>query len=241
MKILIQKNTDRDVIGILNALVVNHKVQIWDIDVDAILNPEDAELVIFTDTTKLGYEAFKNLNKQVKVLFLKCQKPDFYKYASITIGTLPYCADERRYPPNYYDNDYRCDVLYIQNYGEKREVWFNRVPKDLIFRIIGRPVNHTNYIGGCNDPAEVTKFCKSAGVCLDFDLEYALDLARIGCTVITDKENDLGFSVFNEDNIGQIIRDELAKTKPILNPYENKIISYSYFLKYMWEALGMAV
>ncbi len=239
MKILVQKSEDRDIIGVSNALSLIHEVSIWDQNED-IREIDHVDFAIFSDTAKLGYKTFSALKKGVRIVFLKCGAPSFFKGDNgTTILSLPYCADDKRYPPTFSEKRYYCDVLAFNPMGKLSNYIdiLRQVPKNFTFRVVGEPVDLPNYIGGCTTPMEVSKYCMSAGVCLDFDLDVALDLAKIGCNVISNAENTISIPVFQDKDIGEVIGVQLKKKPPVLNPYEVKIITYTQFIKYMFDTV----
>lgn len=218
MKILVQQNnSDRDCVGIINALQ-GHDVFLWNDE-----EIPEADLYIFTKSENLGFKAASAADKK-SCIFLKCRQPQSFKQSHLSIEALPPCADIVRYPPNIPDIKLKCNALYLSNFNSRIfELSHITVP----FRVIGTThVNLPNYIGRLDSPNQISQYCLSADVCIDFDLEYAIDLAKIGCKVITSKENDLGIPVFTLSNINDVIRQVAQQKKPVLNPYENKIMIY---------------
>ena len=243
MRILVQKNQDRDIVGITNALIASnppHEIHIWDPE-ENIRDIGDVDLAIISDSGQTGYKTYSALKKGTKVLFLKCAQPDFFNGDGTVISTLPHCADDKRYPPTFPERQYYCDVAVfnvLNTLNEECMGILSKIPPDLTLRIMGDPINSPNYIGVCGEPYEVSKYCLSAGVCIDFGLQTGLDLARIGCSVVTDTENNVGIPVFDIDNIEDVVRSELSKKKPVLNPYEVPIITYTQFLQYMLDTVN---
>ena len=94
------------------------------------------------------------------------------------------------------------------------------------------PLPIPNYIGRFDSANEVSKYCLSAGVCIDLNLECAFDLARIGARVITNTENDLRIPTFDESNINDVIQRILNEKKPVLNRYENSILNYKMLVEH---------
>lgn len=233
MKILVQKKDDRDCIGLVNALQ-GHDVVLWQPSDD--IKDVKADLYIFTEPDKLGFDAAK---AATKTLFFKCVQPAVFKRAAISVETIPLCADMVRYPIVSRDNKLACDVFYLSNFKDRTDE-LSRVRVDGTFRIAGvTPANLANYIGRLDSPKEVSQYCLSAGVCIDFDFECAPDLLKIGARVITSKENGMGVPVFNMDNINEVIAGVLKEKKPVLNKYETNIITYKALADNLFEMLGL--
>lgn len=72
MKILVQKNIDRDAIGVTNALAATGRMTItlWDPDQHDIKEAAP-DLYIFTDISNLGRYTYNNVIKSARFLFLK--------------------------------------------------------------------------------------------------------------------------------------------------------------------------
>lgn len=243
MKILLQESNDRDVVGVANALLQKrHELVFWSKDKGPDIKEvaDDLDLAIFSNTTDLGRQTFTPIKKKTKVLFLKCDQPDAFKHPGSVISSLPYCADEVRFPPNFPEKKYECDLLYYCDgrYEPPMDI-INSVPKDITFRIVGQRLDTPHYIGMCRSPLEVSKLCLSAKLCLDYNFESGLDLARIGCNVITNRPNDIGMTEYNQDNFAEVIRTHKEDKRPVFNPFEEKIISFSHFLKFMFETLDI--
>lgn len=233
MKILVQKSEGRDYIGLINAL---GNVMIWD-PAEHDIREAGADLFIFTKPEVLGFDAVKaSLNKPV--LFYKCVQPSVFKRECISFESIPPCADLVRYPLEIPDKNLSCDVFYLSNWEHDTSI-LNKI-KGSVFRAAGTiPIPLPNYIGRLDTPNEVSKYCLSAGVCIDLNFEYALDLARIGARVITNKENDLRIQTFNEDNINEVIQKVLSEKKPVLNRYENSILTYKALMEHAFQVLGV--
>ena len=217
MKILVQQNSDRDCVGITNGLH-GHEVYLWN-DEDLI----EADLYIFTRSEGLGFKA-ANLADNKRCIFFKCKKPATFKNTHLSIESIPPCADIVRYPLSFPSKELRCNALYLSNFANRTfELSHIQSP----FRIVGTtPVNLPNYIGRLSNPQDVSRYCLSADVCIDFELESAIDLAKIGCKVITSQENTLGIPTFTLSNINDVISRVAGQKRPVLNPYENKIMTY---------------
>lgn len=241
MKVVVQNTDDRDVLGIVNALLIEgHEVAIWKPEEDDISQHADAGLAIFNDSARLGTKTLGVFKKQTKTMFIKCSPPEFFlNRKPLTIDKFPYCADVRRYPPVYFNKKFHCNILYISTFqhDESREEYISKIPQNLKFWIVGTPVEHPNYIGNAYTPSELSTFAMSADVCIDFGLEYGLDLAKIGCQVITNKENTIDIPTFNVDNLTEILIEEVKKPKPILNKYDKHIMTYQHFLTYIYQML----
>lgn len=238
MKILIQKSSDRDCVGVTNALAVNQEVMLWDPESQDIKDASP-DLYIFTDVSKLGKYVFNNINKDAKFLFLKCVQPKEFSVKAISVETLPIAADTIRYPVAIPDKSLYCDVFYLSNFkdrtAELSQINFN----NLTFRAAGiTALTLPNYIGRLDSPKEMSQMCLSVGVCIDFDLEYALDILKIGGRVITNVENNLDIPVFTQSTLCDVIRDVVNKKKPVLNKYENMILSYSQVVENILKLVG---
>lgn len=231
MKILVQKSSDRDCVGVTNALAAQqHEVMLWDPDLQDIKDA-DPELYIFTDVSKLGRYVYSNVNKAAKFLFLKCIQPTEFNAKGISLENLPIAADVIRYPVVIPQKELYCDVFYLSCFKDRSFELSKIDLNNLTFRAAGNiTLSLPNYIGRIDSPKEMSQFCLSASVCIDFDLEYGLDILKIGGRVITNVENTLDIPVFNETNINQVIREVINKKKPVINKYENSILSYSQIL-----------
>lgn len=233
MKILVQKGEGRDYIGLINAL---GNVMIWD-PAEHDIRDSKADLFIFTKPEVLGFDAVKaSLNKPV--LFYKCVQPSVFKRECISFETIPPCADLVRYPLEIPDKTLACDIFYLSNWEQDTSI-LNKI-KGAIFRAAGSvPLPIPNYIGRFDSANEVSKYCLSAGVCIDLNLECAFDLARIGARVITNTENDLRIPTFDESNINDVIQRILNEKKPVLNRYENSILTYKMLVEHAFTLLGV--
>lgn len=233
MKILVQKNDDKDCIGLVNALP-EHEIVLWSPTEEVV----KADLYIFTEPEKLGYETAKTATK---TLFFKCVQPAIFKKPCISVETIPLCADMARYPLTIPNKKVACDVFYLSNFplDDNKINLLSQIQGQFTFRIAGNiPVNLPNYIGRLDSPQEVSEYCLSAGLCIDFDFNYAPDILKIGGRVITSKENTLDIPTFS-DNINEVIADTLAKKKPVLNKYEVSIISYKALATNLFQMLGL--
>lgn len=229
MKILVQKNSDRDCIGITNALAAKYEVMLWDPESQDIKDAAP-DLYVFTDTAHIGKYVINNL-KDAKFLFLKCRQPADFKFKAVSIETLPIAADTLRYPPSIVNRSLYCDVFYLSNFKDRTDELSLLKLDNLTFRAAGStPLRLPNYIGRLDSTKEMSEMCLSAGVCIDFDLEYGLDILKIGGRVITNKENSLDIPTFNKSNINEVVREVINTKKPVLNKYENLILSYSQIL-----------
>lgn len=227
MKILVQKSSDRDCIGITNALATKHEVLLWDPDSQDIKDAAP-ELYIFTDSSKLGKYVISNVDSKAKFIFLKCQQPKDFSVKAVTFESVPMAADVLRYPPSLPDKSLYCDAFYLSNFQDRTSILNKLNFQGITFRAAGAiPLMLPNYIGRLDSPKEMSTMCLSAGVCIDFDLEYGLDILKIGGRVITNVENTLDIPVFNEENIVDVIRATINTKKPVLNKYENLILTYS--------------
>lgn len=243
MRIVVQNTDDRDILGIVNALLgENHNVDIWKPEEEELSKYTDADVAIFHDSSRLGHKSL-NAFKRQKTLFVKCQPPEFFLDRNpVSIESFPYLADDRRYPPSYFNKQYHCNLLYISTFqhDDSREPYINMIPRDLKFWIVGHHVDSPNYIGNAYTPAELSAFASSADLCIDFGLEYGLDLVKIGCTIITNKENTIDIPTFNQDNLIEVLRRELGKPKPILNKYDKHVMTYRQFLPHIYQMLGLS-
>lgn len=230
MKILVQKSNDRDCVGITNALAPNHEVMVWDPESQDI-KEASPDLYVFTDSSKLGRYVANNINEAAKFLFLKCRQPADFKVKGVSLDSLPVAADTIRYPVSIPNKQWYCDVFYLSNFRDRTSELSSINFNNLTFRAAGiTPLTLPNYIGRLDSPREMSTMCLSAGVCIDFELEYGLDILKIGGRVITNKENNLDIPVFTQNNINEVIKSVLNKKKPVLNKYENLILSYSQVL-----------
>lgn len=242
MKILVQKNIDRDAIGVTNALAATgrHEIMLWDPDQHDI-KEATPDLYIFTDISKLGRYTYNNVIKSARFLFLKCRQPEELDVKGVSLENLPYCADILRYPISLISKELYCDVFYLSNFKTDYTDILKKINlNNLSFRIAGAsPVSLPNYIGRLDNPNEISQMCLSAGVCIDFDLEYGLDILKIGGRVITNVENSLEIPTFNENNINEVIRGIINTKKPVLNKYETLIMTYTNLLEHISKLVGV--
>ena len=247
MKILVQKSNDRDMIGLFNALSVKYEVVPWDHE-KADLNAISPDVAFFNDTSKLGYNTFKSSKKSTNV-FIKCQAPDFCRGENnIIIEAMPTLADTIRYPHAYYHKSLAVDAFYLSNFNITDESCLqclnviDPITYNYTYRSAGTvPIQQVTYIGGIANASDAAKLCKSAGVCIDFGLECAVDLLKIGCRVITNKENTLDIPVFTPSTINDVIKSVLAQPKPVLNKYEGLIMSYAQFCPQLGQLIKVAL
>lgn len=227
---------DRDSVGIANALASkNHQIGLWNPDEHDIKEFE-FDLAIFNDSSRLGFAVKKAVNKK-KVLYLKTPPKD--NIPGVAVETLPACADLERFPPAYYDKSIANEIFlytYKQLTEEQLEI-LSLIPNSLQFKIVGVKVDLPNYIGNTTDPKVVTKLARSSKVCIDFDLMCAYDLAKIGCNVITDSENQVNLPVFNSENFLDTLNTAIQKKQPVLNPLDKLIMPYTQFINYLGEIL----
>lgn len=234
MKILVQKSDGRDYIGLVNAL---GGVMIWD-PAEHDIRDAKADLFIFTKPEVLGFDVVK-ASQNKPVLFYKCVQPPVFKRECLSLEHIPVCADLVRYPLEIPDKSLACDIFYLSNWEHDTSI-LNKI-KGGVFRAAGSvPLALPNYIGRFDSANETSKYCLSASVCIDLNLECAIDLAKLGARVITNANNKLGIPVFNENNINEIIHSVLKNKKPVLNPYADKIISYKNLVDHIFQMLGVA-
>jgi hypothetical protein len=227
---------DRDVVGIANALAEKkHDVILWKPSEDDISQAE-FDIAIFCDHANLGYKV-KSAVKKKPVLFLKTKPLD--GAVGVTLDSIPACADLSRFPPSYYDKKLANDVfLFLQSELDERKLnILSKIPKNLTFKIIGVKCDLPNYIGNTSNVNTVSKLATSSKVCLDFELTSAYDLAKIGCNVITDSENQINLPIFNEENFLDKLTEALNKKRAVINEMSSLIMPYSQFLDYISEIL----
>ncbi len=225
MKILIQLNSDRDCAGLANNMPHTHEVVLWNPAEDDI-RLMDVDAYIFTESDKLGFDVAKTV-KDKPMLFFKCKQPSVFKRQALSVEAIPPCADLTRYPVEVPQRSLACDIFFLSNWAPPH--FLNQINVEgKTFRAAGSvPLTHPGYIGRFDSPNEVSRYCLSAGVCIDSNLECAYDLAKIGCRVITDTPNSVGIPTFNASNINEVIFKLLNEKKPVLNPYESKIMTYA--------------
>lgn len=248
MKISIQQSQDRDVVGLFNALTHRrHEILWWDPDKQD-LKEFRPDVAIFTDSSKLGYRVFGSTAKAVN-LFVKCDAPEECKAEKrFKFETMPDLADTVLFPPAYFHKNLAVDVFFLSLYPLENEsqVQCLNVIDPLMYGFTWRaagnvPLPHVSYIGRVQTPEESSKLCKSAKVCIDFGFKQALDLLKLGCQVITDTPNNLQVPVFTPSTINQVIKEAIAQPKPIINRYEEKILSYSQFCGHLEQLIGVAL
>lgn len=233
MKVLAQRSSDRDCIGITNAMLgLGHEITLWNPDEAPI--GKDHDLYLFTDSNKLGYESAKHSDKHT-CIFIKCKQPSCFKNPHRSIESMPVCADTMRFPAALRKNEYASRVCYISNYKD-RTFELSHVKQNDFIIVGGVPINLPNYIGRLDSPQEFSEFALSAELCIDFYLEMAVDLAKLGARVITSSPNDLGIPTFQLENINDVIDEQIKAKKPILNPYNSKILSYMNFISEILRA-----
>ena len=247
MKISIQQSQDRDIVGLFNALTHRHHDILW-WDPQQDLKEFRPDLAIFTDSSKLGYRVFGSTAKSVN-LFVKCDAPAECKAEKkLKIENLPDLADTILFPPAYYHRSFAVDAFFLSLYPLEKESqvqalnMVDPISNGFTWRIAGNVlVPHVSYIGRVHSPEESSKLCKSAGVCIDFDFKTAIDLLKLGCRVITDTPNNIGVPVFTPSNINEVIKRVLAESKPVINRYEEKILSYTQFCVHLSELVGVSL
>lgn len=238
MRVLVQYSLDRDVVGIANALAQkSHEVLLWNPDEHDIKEFE-FDVAIFCDYRRLGFTVKKAAQKK-PVLYLKTQH--FEGLAGSVIETLPACADNIRFPPTYYNKDFHNDVFVYshQELSEENIELLKTIPDSLCLKLVGVKVDLVNYIGNSSNPQFISQLARSSKVCIDFGLNCAYDLAKIGANVITDTENQVGLPVFNTETFLDVLESAIKKTQPVLNPYDQLIMPYSQFLQYLGDILGV--
>lgn len=245
MKICIQKSGDRDAIGLFNALSRRHMAVWWEHDKHDIkdINPD---VIFFTDTSKLGTRVFGTVRNAVNV-FLKCDIPESCKAEKkIMFESFPQLADTVLFPLTHFDKNCAVDVFFLCNHplGKESELqainMIDPIANGFTWRTAGNvPLSHVSYIGHVMTPEECSKLCKSASICIDFGLKQAVDMLKIGCRVITDTENKLDIPVFTPSNINNVILETLKKPRPIINRYEELILSYTQFCGQLSKLIGV--
>lgn len=244
MKISIQQSQDRESVGLYNCLTHRgHDVLWWD-DVDA-LKEFRADVAFFTKTDGLGYRAYGATSKAVNV-FLGCVPTEECKAKKFVIEGLPPLADTILFPPAYHHKDLAVDAFYLSIYPLDKDSqaqslnMIDPIRGGFSYRTAGNvSLPHVSYIGRVFTPEDGAKLCRSASICIDFGLKQAYDLLKIGCRVITDTPNNLDIPTFTPANINQVIRDLLGKPKPVLNNYEERILSFNQFCTPLSQLIGV--
>jgi len=248
MKISIQQSQDRDIVGLFNALTHRHHDVLWWDPSQQDLKDFKPDVALFTDASKMGYRVFGATAKAVN-LFIKCDAPEECKAEKkFKFESLPDLADTILFPPAYFHRGLSVDAFYLSIYPLEKESQaqclnvIDPIMHGFTWRAAGNiALPHVSYIGRVQSPDESSKLCKSAKVCIDFGFKQAIDLLKLGCTVITDTENNLQVPVFTPATINQVIKDTISKPKSIINKYEEKILSYSQFCGQLEQLIGVAL
>lgn len=246
MKISIQQSQDRDSVGLFNCFThKGHEVLWWDENADT-LKEFRPDVAFFTKTDGLGYRAYGACNKATNV-FLKCAPTEECKAEKkFVIEGFPPLADYVLFPPAYFHKGLAVDVFYLsiyplENEGQVQALnMIDPIRGGFSYRAAGNiPMPHVSYIGKVFSPEDSSKLCRSASVCIDFGLKQAFDLLKIGCRVITDTPNNLDIPVFTASTINDVIKEVLGKPKPVLNNYEEKILSFNQFCTPLSQLIGV--
>lgn len=248
MKISIQKSPDKDAVGLFNALSNRrHQTHWWDSEKEDIRDFKP-DIIFFTETSKLGTKNIAAVRDAVNV-FLKCEVPENCKAEKkFAFESFPILADTVLFPIMHYCKEYAVDVFYLSNFPLEKESeaqtinMIDPISNNFTWRTAGNaPLAHVSYIGHVMTPEDASKLCKSASICIDFGFKQAVNLMKLGCRVITDMENTWDLPVFTPATINQVIAETLAKPKPVLNKYEDKIMSYTQFCGQLSQLIGVTL
>lgn len=246
MKISIQQSQNRNLVGLFNCFTHRgHEVLWWDDNADT-LKDFRPDVAFFCRTEGLGYRAYGAVGKAVNV-FLGCTPSEECKAEKkLAIEGFPPLADTVLFPPAYFHKSLAVDAFYLSIYPLETEEqvqslnMIDPISGGFSYRAAGNVLMpHVSYIGKVYSPEDSSKLCRSASVCIDFGLKQAFDLLKIGCRVITDTPNDLDIPVFNPSTINGVIKTVLSTPKPILNKYEEKILSFNQFCTPLSQLIGV--
>lgn len=246
MRVSIQQSQDRNSVGLYNCLTHRgHDVLWWDDNADT-LKEFKPDVAFFSKTDGLGYRAYGAVNKATNVFFGCMPGEECKAEKKFVIEGFPPLADTILFPPAYFHKNLAVDVFFLSIYPIETESQaqslnvIDPIRGGFSYRAAGNvALPHVNYIGRVYAPEDSSKLCRSASICIDFGLKQAFDLLKIGCRVITDTSNNLDIPVFTPGTINHVIRDLLSKPKPVLNQYEEKILSFNQFCTPLSQLVGV--